>query len=53
MADKGIATTAGLAALYVTAFGASHPLAKKLGAWPSVLTVTAVAAGVTYIVADR
>ena len=27
------------------AFGLSHPLAKKIGAWPSVLTVTALAAG--------
>lgn len=38
---------------YLTAFGASHPLAKKLGAWPSVLTVTAVAAGATHLLADR
>ncbi|KYH45584.1 hypothetical protein [Branchiibius sp. NY16-3462-2] len=53
LSHKGIATTVGLSALYVTAFGASHPLAKKLGAWPSVLTVTAVAAGVTYLVADK
>jgi hypothetical protein len=38
---------------YLTAFGASHPLAKKLGAWPSVLAVTAAAAGTTYALADR
>lgn len=38
---------------YLAAFGASHPLAKKLGAWPSVLTVTAAAAGTAYLVADR
>lgn len=53
LSRKGIPTTAALSALYLTAFGGSHPLAKKLGAWPSVLTVTAVAAGVTYVVADR
>jgi len=40
---KAIALTVG----YLAAFGLSHPLAKKLGAWPSVFTVagaTAVAA---------
>lgn len=34
---------AALTAVYVGAFGASHPLAKKIGAWPSVGVVTAVA----------
>ena len=38
---------------YLTAFGVSHPLAKKLGAWGSVATVSAVAAGATYVLADR
>lgn len=38
---------------YVGAFGASHGLAKKIGAWPSVLAVTAVASGATYALADR
>ena len=33
-----------LTALYLGAFGAAHPLAKKLGAWPAVYTVTAVTA---------
>lgn len=33
-----------LTAVYVGAFGASHPLAKKIGAWPSVAAVTAVTA---------
>lgn len=50
---KGAGTTAGLSAVYLGAFGVSHPLAKKLGAWPSVLAVTALAAATTYIVADR
>ena len=35
---------AGLGALYTAAFGASHPLAKKLGAWPSIFVVTGVVA---------
>lgn len=35
-----------LTAVYVGAFGVSHPLAKKIGAWPSVGAVTAVATAV-------
>ena len=46
------ATTAGLCALYVGAFGASHPLAKKIGAWPAVLSVTAASAGAAYALSD-
>jgi hypothetical protein len=42
---SGGVTAAGLSALYLTAMGGSHPLAKKLGPWPSVLTVAAVTAG--------
>jgi hypothetical protein len=37
---------------YAAAFGASHPLAKRIGAWPSVFTVTALAAGAAAL-ADR
>ena len=33
-----------LTGLYLGAFGASHPLAKKIGAWPSVYTVTGITA---------
>lgn len=42
-----------LLGLYAAAFGVSHPLAKKVGAWPSVLAVTAVASGSAYALADR
>lgn len=38
---------------YLTAFGLSHPLAKKIGAWPAVGVVAAGAAGATYALADR
>jgi hypothetical protein len=41
---SGGVAAAGLSALYLTAMGGSHPLAKKLGPWPSVLTVAAVTA---------
>jgi hypothetical protein len=38
----GPAATAGLSAVYVAAMGGSHPLARRIGAWPSVAAVTAV-----------
>ena len=44
LAKRGPAVAGGLTALYLGGFGASHPLAKKIGAWPSVLTATAVTA---------
>ena len=51
---KGGPVTAGvLAALYVGAFGGSHPLAKKIGAWPSVLAVTGAVALASYLAVDR
>jgi hypothetical protein len=53
LAKSGPVGTAALSALYLGGFGASHPLAKKIGAWPSVLTVAAVSAGAAYLVADR
>lgn len=49
----GVPQTVGLSALYVAAFGLSHPLAKKIGAWPSVLTVAGVAGIAAVAVADR
>jgi hypothetical protein len=47
------AVTAALVATYVGAFGLSHPLAKRIGSWPSVLAVSAVTATASYAVADR
>jgi hypothetical protein len=49
----GAATTAALSALYLGGFGASHPLAKKIGAWPAVLSVTAASAAASYLLSDR
>jgi hypothetical protein len=51
--SAGPVPTAGLLALYIGGMGASHPLAKKIGAWPSVLAVAAVAAGSAWAVSDR
>ena len=39
-----------LTAAYVAAFAGSHPLAKKVGAWPAVLGAVALA---SWAVADR
>ncbi|WP_250006583.1 hypothetical protein [Actinoplanes sp. M2I2] len=47
------AVTGALVATYVGAFGLSHPLAKRIGPWPSVLAVSALTAAVSYVAADR
>ncbi|MCX2185647.1 hypothetical protein KV205_34815 [Streptomyces sp. SKN60] len=41
---------AGLTAGYVAAFAGSHPLAKKIGAWPAVFSVAGAMAGAAYAV---
>jgi len=47
------AVTGTLVVTYVGAFALSHPLAKRIGAWPSVLAVSAVTAAASYVAADR
>jgi hypothetical protein len=42
-----------LSAVYYGAFGVSHPLAKKIGPWPAVLTVAAVSAAAAWALSDR
>ncbi|WP_432003777.1 hypothetical protein [Streptomyces sioyaensis] len=49
----GNATAAALSGAYVAAFAASHPLAKKIGAWPSVCAVAGGVAAASWCVADR
>lgn len=46
---SGAATAAALTGLYVAAFGGSHPLAKRIGAWPSVFAVTGVVAAASTV----
>ena len=53
LAKTDPATTAVLSAIYLGGFGASHPLAKKIGAWPAVLSVAAVSAGAAWAAVDR
>ncbi|MBO0767569.1 MAG: hypothetical protein J2O48_02670 [Solirubrobacterales bacterium] len=50
---QGTAVTVVLLGTYLGGFGASHPLAKKIGAWPSVFSVAALSAGASYLLADR
>ncbi len=45
-AAHGPAVAVAPGAVYLGAFAASHPLAARIGAWPSVALVTAVASGV-------
>ena len=47
------AVTGALVTTYVGAFGLSHPLAKRIGPWPSVLAVSALTAAASYLAADR
>ena len=49
----GPAGTALLGAVYLGGFGASHPLAKKIGAWPAVASAAALSASASWLVSDR
>lgn len=42
-----------LLAVYLGGFGASHPLAKKVGAWPSVLAVAGASGLASWLLGDR
>lgn len=46
-------TAATLLGIYLGGFGASHPLARHVGAWPSVLTVAAASGAASWALADR
>jgi len=39
--------------VYLGGFGASHPLANKIGAWPAVLTAAGTSAAASWLVSDR
>lgn len=49
----GTPAAAALLTTYLAGFGASHPLAKRIGAWPSVLSVAAVSGVASWALADR
>lgn len=52
LARRGPGITAVLSAIYLGAFGASHPLAKKIGAWPAVFTAAGASAAAAYLLSD-
>lgn len=45
----GPGAAVGLVGLYVGAMGGSHPLAKRIGPWPSVASVSALVATVSEV----
>jgi hypothetical protein len=47
--SAGLGRAIVLTGAYVGAFGASHPLAKKLGAWESVAAVTAADSAFSFL----
>lgn len=49
----GPATTVALTAVYLGGFGASHPLAKKIGAWPAVFSAAGASALASWALSDR
>jgi hypothetical protein len=51
--ELGPVAATGLELLYGAAMGGSHPLAKKIGAWPAVLVVAAVVAGAAEVAQAR
>ncbi|MCD2466640.1 MULTISPECIES: hypothetical protein [unclassified Streptomyces] len=46
----GAKVAAGLGTAYVAAFAGSHPLAKKIGAWPAVFSVAGGMAAASWAV---
>ncbi|MFE7121673.1 hypothetical protein ACFU99_40210 [Streptomyces sp. NPDC057654] len=50
---SGTGAAAALTGLYVAAFAGSHPLAKKVGAWPSVFAVAGGVALASWAVERR
>ncbi|QEU94135.1 hypothetical protein [Streptomyces kanamyceticus] len=46
-------TAVALSVAYVAGFAGSHPLAKKVGAWPAVFSVAGGVGVASYLLADR
>ncbi|MGI5258699.1 hypothetical protein [Streptomyces angustmyceticus] len=49
----GDVTAGALGGAYVAAFAGSHPLARKIGAWPSVCAVAGGMALASWVAVDR
>jgi len=50
---SGPGTAAALLGIYGAGFVGSHPLAKRIGAWPAVLAVAALSGASAWVLADR
>src|SRR6476620_600673 len=53
LAVGGLRLAIGLTAVFWACMVLSHPLAHQIGTWPSVLTVSVVAAAAAWLLADR
>ncbi|MGY1500486.1 hypothetical protein ACW4TU_28550 [Streptomyces sp. QTS52] len=51
--QAGVTAAGALTVAYAAAFAGSHPLAKKVGAWPAVFGVAGAVALASWAVADR
>lgn len=49
----GPGTAAALLGVYLAGFAGSHPLAKRVGAWPAVLCSAAVSGAASWVLVDR
>ncbi len=49
----GTGRSVALVGVYVSSFGLSHPLGKRIGAWPAVLSAAAASGGASWLLADR
>ena len=50
---RGRETALTLGSIYLAGFVGSHPLGRRIGAWPSVLAVSAITGASTWALADR
>ena len=50
---RGRETALALGSIYLACFVGSHPLGRRIGAWPSVLAVSAIAGASAWALADR
>lgn len=51
--QAGTGKAVALTGIYLAAFGGSHPLAKKIGAWPAVFSVAGAVAATATVVTRR
>jgi hypothetical protein len=49
----GTGTAAALLGIYAAGFAGSHPLAKRVGAWPAVLAAAAASGAASWALADH